>query len=189
MRKVEPMRWGLVPNWARDPSIGNRMINARSETLAVKNAFKDSFRQKRCLIPADGFFEWQALEGTKRKQPWYFKGRNDDMLAFAGLWSSWQNAEQADRSPLRTCTIITRNADETVAPIHDRMPVIMNSAYWAEWLDPTNDDVGALDELLKHSWDAALESRMVSTLVNRPGNDGSELIETLNPQQGQFWSS
>ena len=146
-RRVTPMHWGLVPRWAKDPSIGNKMINARAETLAEKNAYKSAFAKRRCIIPADGFYEWKAVPGQKRKQPMYIHGVPGEPLAFAGLWEIWKdpNATEAERAEgggvLRSCTIITGPPNDKVAPIHDRMPVILPREAWAEWLDPAPGDV------------------------------------------------
>ena len=125
------LHWGLVPSWAKDPTIGNRMINARAETVADKPAFRTALRRRRCLIVADGFYEWQTA--GKRRQPMFIHIRDDRPLAFAGLWESW---EGADHSALESCTILTTAANDLVRPIHDRMPVIVAPEDYADWLDP-----------------------------------------------------
>src|SRR5690554_4724101 len=146
-RRVDAFHWGLVPSWAKDPKIGSRMINARAETLATKNAFRSSFRRRRCIVPVDGFYEWRTVPGQRRKQPVYIHRPDGEPLAFAGLWSVWQRDGDTG-PPLRSCTIVTTTANETLAPVHDRMPVILPPSRWDEWLDPANDDTETLGRLL-----------------------------------------
>lgn len=136
--------WGLVPSWAKDPSIGRRMFNARSETLADKPSFRNAFRRRRCLIVADGFYEWQKLE--RGKKPFYFSLKSGEPFALAGLYESWRSPDQQD---LQTCTIVTTEANELVRPIHDRMPVILTADRAAAWIDPENQSREALLSLLK----------------------------------------
>ena len=184
-RRVTPMHWGLVPRWAKDPSIGNKMINARAETLAEKNAYRSAFAKRRCLIPADGFYEWQAVPGQKRKQPMYIHGAPGEPLAFAGLWELWKdpNATEAERAEgagvLRSCTIITGRPNDKVAPIHDRMPVILPREVWAEWLDPEIGDVATLGRLLVPAPSSMLELHPVSTEVNNVRNKGAHLVDPV----------
>ena len=165
------LQWGLVPSWANDPSIGNRMINARSETVSEKPAFRDAFRSRRCLIPADGFYEWQ-LRG-KSKQPWMFRAKDAPGFCFAGLWGTWspRNGGQS----LNTCTILTTQANELMAPVHHRMPVIVpadqHDVWWkAEAGDPL------LQQLLSPFPAAEMSAHPVSTRINSPVNDGPECI-------------
>jgi putative SOS response-associated peptidase YedK len=169
--RPELMRWGLVPSWAKDPKIGNRMINARSETLAEKPSFRTAFRRRRCLIVADGFYEWKR-EGTKKK-PMRITAGPDRLFAFAGLWETWK---QPDDNWLLTCTIITTSANDYMASIHDRMPVILPRESESLWLDPAEQDTAMLSELLLPYDSDQMEAYEVSTLVNSPRNDSPELI-------------
>ena len=177
-RHLDAFFWGLVPSWAKDPKIGSRMINARAETLAEKNSFKSSFRSRRCLIPADGFYEWKKLEGSKKKQPMFMRSPAGTPLAFAGLWSVWRDDEG---QPLRSVTIITTTPNATMAPIHNRMPVILPPDAWATWLDRDNDDLESLQALLVPAPDDAIETRTVGTEVGNVRNNGPELIEPAPP--------
>jgi putative SOS response-associated peptidase YedK len=177
-RHLDAFRWGLIPSWAKDPKIGSRMINARAETLAEKNAYKAAFRKRRCLVPADGFYEWKAVPGQKRKQPYFIHRSDGESVAFAGLWEVWRGPER-DQEPLRTATIITTEANETMAPVHDRMPVILPASAWGTWLDRDNDDLETLGRLLVPAPPTLLTLRPVSTEVNNVRNKGPELIEPV----------
>jgi putative SOS response-associated peptidase YedK len=177
-RHLDAFRWGLIPSWAKDPKIGSRMINARAETLAEKNAYKAAFRKRRCLVPADGFYEWKAVPGQKRKQPYFIHRADGEPVAFAGLWEVWRGPER-DQEPLRTATIITTEANETMAPVHDRMPVILPASAWGLWLDRENDDLETLGRLLVPAPPTLLTLRPVSTEVNSVRNKGPELIEPV----------
>ncbi len=172
--RPELMRWGLVPSWAKDPKIGNRMINARSETLAEKPSFRTAFKRRRCLIPADGFYEWKR-EG-KAKEPMLITVNPGDLFAFAGLWETWK---QPDDSWLLTCAIITTSANEFMKSIHDRMPVILPRESEASWLDPEEQDTAMLSELLLPYDSDRMEAYEVSTLVNSPRNNFPEVIEPV----------
>ncbi len=186
-RVLSRLRWGLVPAWAKDPAMGDRMINARSETLAEKPAFRRAFARKRCLVPADGFYEWAAApgpDGKTRKQPYFIHRRDDEPLALAGLWETWKVPGDAAvaGSPdgwLRTCTIVTTDANATLAPVHHRMPVVLERPAWDEWLDPDVDDVGSLQRLLRPAPDDRLVLHAVSTRVNSARNHGPDLIEPV----------
>jgi len=178
-RRLEPLRWGLVPLWAKDLAIGSKMINARAEGIATKNAYRHAFRKQRCIIPADGFFEWKVVEGQKRKQPMYIHRVDGEPLAFAGLWETWRGPERKD-DPLRTCTIITTSANETMAPVHNRMPVILPPDSWAEWLDPEMQDTDALAEFLVPAPSSLLTLYPITTAVNHVRNKGPELIVPLS---------
>jgi putative SOS response-associated peptidase YedK len=178
-RRLEPLRWGLVPLWAKDLAIGSKMINARAEGIATKNAYRHAFRKQRCIIPADGFFEWKVVEGQKRKQPMYIHRVDGEPLAFAGLWETWRGPERND-DPLRTCTIITTSANETMAPVHNRMPVILPPDSWAEWLDPEMQDTDALAEFLVPAPSSLLTLYPITTAVNHVRNKGPELIVPLS---------
>jgi len=170
----ELMRWGLVPPWAKDPKIGNRMINARSETLTEKPSFRTAFERRRCLIPADGFYEWKR-EG-KAKKPMLITANPGGLFAFAGLWETWK---QPDDCWLLTCAIITTSANEFMTSIHDRMPVILPRESEALWLDPEEQDTAMLSELLLPYDSGRMEAYEVSTLVNSPRNNFPEVIEPV----------
>jgi len=182
-RRMAVHHWGLVPFWAKDPSVGSRMINARAEGLADKGAFKRAFRERRCLVPVDGFYEWQAVPGQKAKQPYFIHRRDDQPLAFAGLWETWRGAERARDDRLRSATIITTTANETMAPIHDRMPVVLPASDWDEWLDPDNADVDLLGRLLVPAPADLLVLRRVGSAVGNVRNDGPRLIEAVAPAE------
>ena len=173
-RELRLFRWGLVPSWAKDPAIGSRMINARSETAATKPAFRTSLRDRRCLILADGFYEWKR-EGS-RKQPYYIRLRDGELFAFAGLWDRWA---PADDQPLHTCTIVTTTPNELVRPIHDRMPVILPSSAYRLWLDPAMRDVDPVQALLTPYPADGMITYPVSTRVNNPTYDEPECIAPL----------
>ena len=173
-RHLTEMRWGLIPSWAKDPAIGNRMINARAETVATKPAFRAALRKRRCLIPADGFYEWQPA--GRRKQPVYIALKSREPFGFAGLWESWDAPEGEE---IRTCTIITTEANELLKPIHDRMPVILMREAEAVWLDPAIQEPARLLPLLTPYPAQEMEANPVSTKVNNPATDGSACIEPL----------
>ncbi len=179
VRKLEELHWGLVPFWAKDPSVGNRMINARAEGLATKNAYRHAFRKRRCLIPADGFYEWKKIPGHKAKQPMYIHRPDGAPLAFAGLWEVWRDPDRPDES-LHSCTIITGQPNETVAPVHDRMPVILAPDAWESWLDPDQQDTELLGRLLVPAPPSLLTLHPVSTEVNNVRNKGAHLIDPVD---------
>lgn len=183
-RLLTAMRWGLVPFWADDPRIGNRLINARAETVATKPAFRRAFARRRCIVPMDGFYEWQRVEGRTRKQPWYITRRDGEPLAVAGIWERWRPREDdgGDLSAgedLITCAVITTDANGVVRPIHDRMPALLPPDAWERWLSPEVSDVEALRPLLGPAPDELLVAWPVSTRVNRVGNDGPGLVEPV----------
>jgi putative SOS response-associated peptidase YedK len=171
-RHLRLMRWGLVPGWAKDPGVGARMFNARAETVADKPAFRAAFRRRRCLIPADGFYEWQPRERGP-KQPWYFHTITGHPLALAGLWDRWKRPEG---DVLESCTIITAPAAGPVGEVHDRMPVIVEPGDFATWLDPGTVEPGVLKAILAGGRDPRLQAHPVGRGVNRSGNEGPELI-------------
>jgi len=179
VRRLESFHWGLVPFWAKDPSTGNKMINARAESVADKNAYKHAFKKRRCIIPVDGFYEWRKVPGQKAKQPYFIKRTDGEPMAFAGLWELWRPKDDVDRTtdPLRSCTIITGQPNEKIAEIHDRMPVILPPSAWAQWLDPENDDIEALGQLLVPAPASIIELYPVSRAVNNVRDKGPELIE------------
>ncbi len=158
VRKVSTMRWGLVPSWADDLKISTRMINARSETVAEKPAFRSALRNRRCLIPADGFYEWKT-EG-KKKTPYWFRRSDDQPFAFAGLWDRWSK----HGAPIESCTILTTSANEVVAPLHNRMPVILSPSDYDIWLDPDATDPSRLSYL----FEPFPANEMVATPLDMP---------------------
>lgn len=172
-RIAVPMRWGLIPFWARDTKLAASMINARAETLAERPAFRAAFQRRRCLIPANGFYEWKKGSG-KTKQPFHIHQQDHQILAFAGLWERWDKGSQ----PVESCTIITTSANDLMQPLHDRMPVILPSSQWAAWLDP-EVPASAVSDFLIPSTFADLQAVAISTLVNHVKN---ETIECMRPQ-------
>jgi putative SOS response-associated peptidase YedK len=168
-RRLEMLRWGLIPSWADDPGIGVRMINARSETAPEKPSFRSALRKRRCLIPADGFYEWKRLNGSK--QPYYFRRNGGRPFAFAGLWESWNKDGE-----IRSCTILTTTANDLAEEIHERMPVILPRDRYDAWLDPEAEDE-ELAALLEPYPGDDLEVYPVSRFVNSPGNDDPRCIE------------
>ncbi|HTK09384.1 MAG TPA: SOS response-associated peptidase [Ktedonobacteraceae bacterium] len=165
------LRWGLIPSWAKDESIGNKMINARAETLAEKASFKRLLVSKRCLVVADGFFEWKQEQGGKT--PMYFTLKNKEPFAFAGLWDTWRSP---DGEQIRTCTIITTQPNDLVSPVHDRMPAILPLEAREHWLDPALRDQHLLLSFLKAYPTEEMEVRPVSRKVNSTRYDSAELI-------------
>jgi putative SOS response-associated peptidase YedK len=170
-RHLEMLRWGLVPSWADDPEIGARMINARSETAAEKPSFRSAFRRRRCLIAADGFYEWKRENGGK--QPYYFRMQEGRPFAFAGLWESWDKGTDGE---LRTCAILTTRANSVLDGIHDRMPVILPSESYDAWLDPDADKEELAGLLIPYPGND-LETYPVSRFVNSPSNNDERCIE------------
>jgi putative SOS response-associated peptidase YedK len=170
-RHLELLRWGLIPSWADDPGIGSRMINARAETAPEKPSFRRAFRERRCLIPADGFYEWRRTNGAK--QPYYIRMKEGRPFAFAGLWESWKD----DGDPeIRSCTILTTGPNDLLAEIHDRMPVILPAGSYDAWLDPEADR-DELYGLLAPYPEDEMEAYPVSRFVNSPQNNDPRCIE------------
>jgi len=188
-RQLRTLRWGLVPSWAKDRSIGNRMINARMESVAEKPAYRKAFAARRCLLPADGYYEWYATEqrtkaGKPVKQPFFIRPRDGGVLAMAGLYEIWRDPTRPDGDPhpfLWSCTVITTDAPDELGRIHDRMPLMVERDRWSEWLDPTAS--GSLD-LLVPAAPGRLEAYPVSTRVNSVDNNGSDLVEPLPLEEG-----
>ncbi len=168
---LDMLHWGLIPSWAKDKAIGNRMINARSESVATKPSFRSAFRRRRCLIVADGFYEWKKLE--RRKQPYYIRLASAQPFALAGLWEHW---EGEGGPPVDSCTIITTEPNELVAPIHNRMPVILRAQNYADWLDPAITDAENTQSLLQPYPPEEMVAFPVSTRVNSPANDVPECV-------------
>lgn len=202
VRSIRVMRWGLVPHWAKDLKIGSRLINARAESAGRKPAFRDALARRRCLLPADGWYEWQRSNSPSgsSKQPFFITPADGSGLAIAGLWSTWRPppaepaiqpppAEPAIRPPGHTappvvsCAVLTTDAVGPLAEIHDRMPLILPAQAWRAWLDPDSDDPGDLLAPPPAHLVQALELRPVSTAVNNVRHDGPELVERVEPEQ------
>ena len=185
VRKLVTPRWGLVPSWATDTRGAARLINARVETVATKPAFRKAFATRRCLLPADGYFEWQPVpdataSGRPRKQPWFIRPADGGLFVMAGLYEFWRDpALEGPPAWLTTCTIITTTAADAVGHIHDRMPMVVAPEAWDDWLDPRLDRPDDVAALLSVAPAAALASWPVSTLVNSVRNDGPELVARL----------
>jgi putative SOS response-associated peptidase YedK len=213
-RHLDAFRWGLVPSWAKDLSIGARMINARAETVATKPAFRTAFAKKRCIIPADGFYEWKVRPGEKTKQPYYIHRPDGEPYAFAGLWEAWKGPkkpkaptegpdggaadaappkrsssldlpEPSPTDPLRTCSIITTTANDRMAELHDRMPVMLPRSAWDTWLDPDQHDTELLGKLLVPAPPELITFHAVSTEVNNARNKGEHLVDEVDPATGE----
>jgi len=201
-RVLSRLRWGLVPSWAKELKVGDRMINARAETVASKPADRRAFANKRCLIPADGFYEWKPGAGSgagsgaggasgkarPKKQPYFIHRKDGEPLAFAGLWEVWKVPDDSpddvkgvggDDGWVRSCVIVTTNPNDLMAPIHNRMPVILPESAWEQWLDPDEHDVDALAKLLVPAANELLEAYPVSTSVNNTRNNGPELARAV----------
>jgi len=201
-RVLSRLRWGLVPSWAKELKVGDRMINARAETVASKPAYRRAFANKRCLIPADGFYEWKAGAGSgagsgaggasgkarPKKQPYFIHRKDGEPLAFAGLWEVWKVPDDSpddvkgvggDDGWVRSCVIVTTTPNDLMAPIHNRMPVILPESAWEQWLDPDEHDVDALAKLLVPAANELLEAYPVSTSVNNTRNNGPELARAV----------
>jgi len=172
-RELVALRWGLVPFWSDGPDSAYRMINARAETAADKPAFRAAFRRRRCLIPADGFYEWQSRGPGQPKQPYWFTLAGGGPMAFAGLWEHWEDGEGG---VVESCTILVGPPNERIRPVHDRMPIILPPRDWSLWLDPGVSDPAVLRPLLAPFPAEAMAAAPVSRRVNNPGNEGPELI-------------
>ncbi len=170
-RELQWLRWGLIPSWAKDPAIGNRMINARAETVAEKPAYRAALRHRRCLMAADGFYEWQ-LAG-RQKQPYFIHMHDDRPFAFAGLWEIW---EGPDHTPVESCTLLTTEPNRLLRPIHNRMPVILAPEDYPQWLDPAIQKPEQLAPLLRSYPSEPMAAHPVSTVVNDPTNDGPQCV-------------
>jgi putative SOS response-associated peptidase YedK len=176
-RRFGLMRWGLIPYWAKDSSIGARAINAVAETAADKPAFREAIRRRRCLIPADGFYEWKQM-GPKQKQPYNIGMADNGLFAFAGLWDRWKDPAG---KVIESCTILTTEANALLKDIHDRMPVILHAEDYDRWLDPGITDPQRVSDLLRPFDARLMRTYPVSTAVNRVENDGPECAEEVAP--------
>jgi len=173
-REMTFYKWGLVPSWAKDTSMGVRLINARSETVEEKPAFRQAFKKRRCIIPADGFYEWQRTAG--RKQPFFFRMKDESPFGFAGLWERW---EGSGSQAINSCAILTTEANEVLQPVHDRMPIILHPNDYELWLEGGEREQALLRELLRPYPADEMTGYPVSTLINSPSNKGPELIKQL----------
>jgi putative SOS response-associated peptidase YedK len=188
-RQLRPLRWGLVPSWAKDTKIGSRMINARVETVHEKPAFRRAFAERRCLLPADGFYEWQPgkdpATGQARKQPYFIHPQDDQVMALAGLYEYWRNPEVTrDDDPaawLMTCTILTTEATDAAGRVHPRMPLALTPDHYDAWLDPRHQDPEDLRALLTQPADGQMDAKPVSLAVNNVRNNGPQLLDEIAP--------
>jgi len=175
-RLLGQMRWGLIPSWSADARGAARLINARAESVSSKPAFRNAFARRRCLIPADGFYEWQRHPDVKTK-PWYIHRADGAPMPLAGVWEEWR--DPATDELVRTCAVITTKANEWMAPIHDRIPVIIEADRWGDWLDPQLDDPNEVSQLLVAADPRLLDRHRVSDQVNSVRNNGAELLDPL----------
>ncbi|WP_017318816.1 SOS response-associated peptidase [Mastigocladopsis repens] len=173
-REFQKLRWGLIPSWAKDPGMGAKLFNARAETVAEKPAFRSAFKRRRCLVVADGFYEWQHQEG--KKQPFYFCLQNGKPFGFAGLWEQWQSPAGEE---IASCTILTTQANELLQPIHERMPVILQQQDYDVWLDPQVQTPERLQQLLYPYPSEAMTAYPVSTVVNSPKHNSPDCIQPV----------
>jgi putative SOS response-associated peptidase YedK len=180
VRQMVMLHWGLIPFWAKDPEGGARMINARAETAGERPAFRAAFRRRRCLVVADGFYEWQKLNGSK--QPYFVRMRDRSAFAFAGLWEHW---EGSDSTVIESCTLLTTEPNDLLRPVHNRMPVILRPEDYEQWLDPGVREVDKLEPLLHPYTSAEMEAFPVSRFVNSPQNDDPRCIEPLPQAEAQ----
>ena len=179
--RLDYFHWGLIPSWAKDRAIGNRMINARAETLAEKPAFRTALRRRRCLVPADGFYEWRKEPDGKTKTPVYVRMKSGEPFMFAGLWETWHDPDGGG-SEIPSCTLITTTPNAVMQSIHDRMPVILPREHYAAWLDPGERPADELTRLLGRYPPEAMEASPVSRLVNSPANESAGCIEPAAAQ-------
>ena len=191
-RQLRALTWGLVPFWAKDPKVGNRMINARMETVAEKPAYRRAFERRRAILPADGYYEWYPTEeltkaGKPRKQPYFIRPKDDGVLAMAGLYEIWRDPAKDEDDPTRflwTCTVLTTSAEDSLGHIHDRMPLMLSPDRYEQWLDPRTNNTDDLLALLEPAAPGRLEAFPVSTLVSNVKNNGPELVEPLPLDDG-----
>jgi putative SOS response-associated peptidase YedK len=180
VRQISTMRWGLIPNWAKDPSIATGTINAKSETAATKPAFRDPLKFRRCLIPADGFYEWKKVGASK--QPYCFEVNDGELFAFAGIWDGWRDS---NGNWVKTCSILTTTPNAVTSAVHDRMPVILHPDDYDLWLDPGMNDVQAVSDLLKPYDERLMRCYPVSMRVNHVENDDEDCSQTVEIMQDQ----
>jgi putative SOS response-associated peptidase YedK len=187
-RELAMLRWGLIPSWSKDEKMGNRLLNARSETAAEKPSLRTAFRRRRCLVVTDGFYEWKKTDSGKAssgkgppKQPYYIRMRDERPFAFAGLWETWRGPKGDELpTPIQSCTILTTEPNELMQTLHDRMPVIFPPEDYAMWLDPDFEGIDALKALQRPLANDELIAEPVSTFVNSPRNESPECIVTID---------
>ncbi len=179
-RTADSYGWGLIPFWAKDSKIQSRTFNARGETVPSKPAFRAAFRRRRCVVPADGFYEWKRTGGGK--QPYYIYRSDNELIGFAGLWETWRMPGAESSEPIRTCTIITTEASEPMSDLHTRMPVILEPDDWDRWLDPDGGEPAGLQALLRPAGNDVLSWHPVHPAVGNSRNNGQQLIEPYSPQ-------
>ena len=172
------LRWGLIPHWAKDMSIGNRMINARSETVATKPAFKQSFQRRRCLIAANGWYEWRKIDD--RKQPYFIHRKDGAPLFFAGLWARWQGTDkQGQATTVESCTILTAEASSTLEEIHPRMPLVLDRGLYEQWIDGSIAEIERLKQIIECRARDIYDAYPISTYVNKPAHDSPACLEAI----------
>lgn len=176
MRDGVPLHWGLIPSWSRDPSMAARMINARGETLTEKPAFRGAFKERRCLIPCSGFYEWRPIEGAKRKQPYFIRMADESLFGLAGLW---ERGKDAEGKQIESCTVITTEPNDLIRPLHDRMPVILDRRNFSQWLECSKQDLSKLTSLLCPFPAVRMFAFPVGLTVNAARNDTPACIEPL----------
>jgi len=188
-RVIETFHWGLVPIWAKEQKVGNRMINARAETLASKGAFKPALAKRRCLVPADGFYEWKVVgehkKGKPKKQPMFIHSTDGEPLAMAGLWETWRGPDRDWDQALHSVTVVTTNANSFMADIHNRMPVFIAPSNWQAWLDPEITDAAELLQLLVPAPEGLLTAHEVDPAVGNVGNNGPEMVKPHSPPEAE----
>jgi putative SOS response-associated peptidase YedK len=188
VRHLDLMRWGLIPFWAKSTSIGNKMINARVETVTEKSAFRNAVKKHRCIIPADAFYEWTAVNDPAakkpRKQPWCIRRNDGAPFAFAGMFESWSDPD-GDGTPLRSCTILTGPANAAIEPIHDRMPIMVAPALWEAWLDPNDPDAQTLLDSMQPPPPELFAIHAVSSAVNNSRSSGMQLMDEVEPMTSE----
>lgn len=182
VREAAELKWGLMPSWAKDASMGARLINARSETVLEKPSFREAFKKRRCIIPADGFYEWARASGG-RKQPYYFRFKDERLFGFAGLWDRWSGQ---DGEVIESCTILTTEANEVVTPVHDRMPVILHPDTYELWLNADSRNAGSLKELLQPFPESEMICYPVSAQINNPQAQGGNLVARLKMDTASY---
>lgn len=190
-RRIETFHWGLVPMWAKEEKVGYRMINARAETIATKNAYRSAFKRRRCLVPNDGFYEWKVVgtddKGKPRKQPYFIHRPDGEPLAMAGVWERWRGPDRDWDEALHSVAVVTTEANDFMSAIHDRMPVFLPPSAWDEWLDPGNDDTDSLQQLLLvPAPEELLVAHPVDPKVGNVRNRGPELVEPYDPDEGKL---
>jgi len=189
-RELSYFHWGLIPMWARDRNFSTQTFNARSETLTEKVSFKEAFKRRRCLIPVDGFYEWQQSPSSKKKVPFYFQMESGEPIVFAGLWEFWRDANNPEAAPVESCTIVTTAANDYMQSYHHRMPVMLPQEQWQTWLDPklgdSVQDQALLEEMLKPRKTIAIKAHPVSSAVGNTRNDSPEMIQPIASQPSLF---